>query len=303
LIAVKNQNIDSKYPDILRIQKAVRKYCPIKNVFGYSYLDYSAPNGCDKNDNKLTGWNGDINFSRRPFLSEKGVDSSHLVIAFGGIANMLYLPPFEFFHATNSFLYSRILVRDFNQSWYHLGVDRNYGSFEEVVQKLTHLIDQLGPKTISITGASAGGYASLAFGHFLKADFVHALAPQTFIDPFNRRRIGEKRWQREVDKIYSNRPASKWFYDLRNLLKDYNGKTLYNIHVCRSHELDLSYAVHLEDLPGIHIERYGCDAHNIAQYLKNYDILPSLLEKPYPGNKNEYNRSKKTERQCLSVPS
>jgi hypothetical protein len=194
-------------------------------------------------------------------------------------------------------------VRDFNQGWYHLGVDRNCGSFEMVIQELTKLIAQLGPNTITLTGTSAGGYASLAFGHFLKVDFVHALAPQTFIDPINRRRIGEKRWQREVDNIYFNQPTSNWFYDLRNLLKDYNGKTYYNIHVCTGHDLDLSYAEHIEDLPGINIEQYGCDAHNIAQYLKSNHILPGLLEKPCPENKMRYRLCEKPERPYLGFQS
>jgi len=41
--AVSNQNIDSKYPKIEQIKEAVRKYCPIKKVFGYSCQDEKGP--------------------------------------------------------------------------------------------------------------------------------------------------------------------------------------------------------------------------------------------------------------------
>lgn len=38
-LVVNNQNIDSKYPKIEQIKKAVKKYCSIKEVFGYSSQD------------------------------------------------------------------------------------------------------------------------------------------------------------------------------------------------------------------------------------------------------------------------
>jgi glycosyltransferase involved in cell wall biosynthesis len=287
-----NQNIDARYPKIEEIKEAVKKYCPIKNVFAYSYLDYEDPDGIKKkytgqkqspannSNNEHTEWSRKINYTRKPILSEKGIDRSHLVIAFGGIANQLYLPPFEFFQATNSLPYSKILVRDFNQGWYHLGIDKRLDNFKAVLEKLRKTVEELAPETICTVGTSAGGYAAIVFGHFLKANFVHSLAPQTFIDQNNRERIGEIRWQKDISKIYEMQPDSSWFYDLRELLKQYNGKTVYNIHVSRNHSLDMAYAQHMENIPGINIFKYDCAEHNIAKYIKEQNLLGDLLLKP-----------------------
>ena len=202
-----------------------------------------------------------------------------VVIAFGGIAHMLYLPPFEFFRITNSLSYSKILVRDFNQGWYHLGVNKGLNSFEAVLQRLRKIIENLTPKTITVIGSSAGGYAALAFGHYLEVNAVHALAPQTFIDRKNRMKIGEERWVREIDRIYEYVPNSSWFFDLKNLLEAYNGRTNYTIHICKGHPLDLAYAKHIKGLPGVEVKLYPCEDHNVARYLKGNDKLACLLKK------------------------
>ncbi len=287
IVELKNQNIDSKYPKIARIKEAVKKYCALKDVFGYSYLDYEEPSELQEScgvrchtKKEQTAWSHDINYSRKAILTEKGSDPSHLIIAFGGIAQQLYLPPFEFFRATNSLSYSRILVRDFNQGWYHLGVDEDLATFDAVLKRLREIIEELSPETICTMGTSAGGYAALVFGHYLKADCVHALAPQTFINAENRGKVGERRWEPQIKNLYRNQPKTSWFYDLRNLLKNYNGKTVYTLHISDIHTLDKAYAEYIQDLPEIKINKYPCRTHNVGRHLKNNGLLANLLQKP-----------------------
>ncbi|MBE9547013.1 MAG: glycosyltransferase family 4 protein [Proteobacteria bacterium] len=43
MLETSNQNIESKYPKIEEIKEAVKKYCPVKDVFAYNYLDYEVP--------------------------------------------------------------------------------------------------------------------------------------------------------------------------------------------------------------------------------------------------------------------
>ena len=303
-VDVTNLNIASRYEDFEGISKTVDKYCPERVNFGYDISQskgwqHLKESGGAKERRERTihdvfisppEWSQKEkarfekdrcpNKSKGPILMEKGQDPSRLIIAFGGMAHKLFLPPFEFFRVTNSLSYSRILVRDFNQAWYHLGIDQNLTSFEAVLDQLRQLIGEMKPETICTVGTFAGGYAALAFGHYLNADYVHALAPQTFVDAENREKVGERRWEPQIKNLYRNQPKTSWFYDLRNLLKNYNGKTIYTLHISNNHAVDRFYGDHLEDIEGVVIKRYPCDNHRLGEYMKKYDLLDSLFEVP-----------------------
>jgi hypothetical protein len=57
-----------------------------------------------------------------PLSFDLGSDSTTLLVAFGGMAGQLGMPPFEFFKATGGIPVKRLFVRDLHQAWYHRGI-------------------------------------------------------------------------------------------------------------------------------------------------------------------------------------
>ncbi len=56
-------------------------------------------------------------------------------------------------------------------------------STERLYAKLKSDIKNINPKYVTVIGTSGGGFSAILFGHLLKANFVHAFGPTTYINP------------------------------------------------------------------------------------------------------------------------
>lgn len=54
---------------------------------------------------------------KNSIIKDLNLDSSTLLIAFGGINGALGIPPFEFFKITSELKVNKIYLRHLNQSW------------------------------------------------------------------------------------------------------------------------------------------------------------------------------------------
>jgi hypothetical protein len=215
-----------------------------------------------------------------PVLVERGREDSVLIIAFTGFVHRLSLRVYEFFEATKDAGYSRILLRDKHRVWYHHGIDRKRPDFPSLFDYLNREIERLKPKTTICLGTSAGGYAAIVAGHHIRADYVHAFAPDTLLDISLSSCIkgiwsARYRWPRW--KLLMSRSARPEFFDLANLLKVYNGKTVYYIHYCSDTRRDAKGAARLAGLPGVVSMPYSCSTHQVAMFLARTGFLPKIL--------------------------
>jgi len=215
-----------------------------------------------------------------PVLIERGRNQDVLIIAFTGFVHRLSLRVYEFFEATKDAGYSRILLRDKHRVWYHHGIDRQRRDLSSLFQYLTGEIEQLKPKTVICLGTSAGGYAAIVAGHHIRADYVHAFAPDTLLDislsscikGIVSARYWWPRW-----KLLMSRSARPEFFNLANLLKVHNGKTVYYIHHCTDTRRDAEGAASLAHLPGVVSMPYSCNTHQVAMFLAKTGFLPKIL--------------------------
>lgn len=215
-----------------------------------------------------------------PVLVEQGRNQEVLIIAFTGFVHRLSLRVYEFFEATKDAGYSRILLRDKYRVWYHRGIDRKRPDFPSLFRYLNSEIEQLKPKTVICLGTSAGGYAAIVAGHHIRADYVHAFAPDTLLDislsscikGIFSARYWWPRW-----KLLMSRSAQPEFFNLANLLEVHNGKTVYYIHHCRDTRRDAEGAASLAHLPGVVSMPYSCSTHQVAMFLARTGFLPKIL--------------------------
>lgn len=78
-----------------------------------------------------TAFERDIQNPNLPAIVELSSREKTLIIAFGGIAGALGIPPFEFFNLTKSLDVNKIYLRDFSQTWYLSGIPE---LFENIIR-------------------------------------------------------------------------------------------------------------------------------------------------------------------------
>jgi len=125
-----------------------------------------------------------------------------------------------------------------------------------------------------VFGTSAGGYAAILFGVLAGVDVVHAFGPQTIIGKMNNE---PEEYAMATKKLitYSN----KKYWDLKSVLKENNNqKTKIIIHVGSQHKRDMYHAQRLSGFQNVEIRAYDTQAHNIAKYLRDKDLLLDVLE-------------------------
>lgn len=216
-----------------------------------------------------------------PLLVVKGDDPRVLVIAFTGFGGRLGMRPYDFMALTGALAYSRVLVRDPFRAWFHRGLGDGVTSFLDLTRLLQAQAEALGPETIITIGNSSGGYAALLAGHLMKADYAHALAPQTYLDAANLLRHRDTalvvgHW-RDLLRVHRSRSAPADFLDLRRALAEDNGKTRYFIHVCAGAAPDRRRAEHLTGVAGLRILLYPGAHHQVAGAMARHGFLRQIL--------------------------
>lgn len=218
--------------------------------------------------------------AQSPILVERGRDTSVLIIAFTGFVHRLSMRVYEFFEVTQATGYSRILLCDKHRIWYHHGIDGRRNDYPSLLACLQSHIAELKPQKIICLGTSAGGYAAIVAGHHLGADYVHAFAPDTFLDVSLGacvRTLWAGRYRLPRWKLLLSRTAKREFFDLAELLKAHNGKTTYYVHHCENAGRDVKGAKRIASLPGVVSLPYPCTTHAVAFFLAKEGFLKEIL--------------------------
>lgn len=215
------------------------------------------------------------------FIVELGQDPTVLVVAFTGFTGKLSMSPFDFMRSAELLNYNRILLCDTSKTCYLNGIPPVATDIDALLALLRRNIERLAPKFTIFVGSSGGSHAAILFGYLLGADFVHAFSPHTNIDPVHFQTAegpNAEVYRGTIDKMSAVPATARAYYDLRNVLRQPNGKTRYNLHVCAQSAPDMARAVRLEGLPGVTIHRHACDHHRVAVWLAKERRLLSMLK-------------------------
>ncbi|HKA33036.1 MAG TPA: hypothetical protein VKH64_07480, partial [Candidatus Binatia bacterium] len=161
--------------------------------------------------------------------------------------------------------------------WYQRGIDAQRPDFPSLIAYLESEITALRPRKFMCVGTSSGGLVALAAGHALGADYVHAFAPQTFVDT-SLAAIPRSRYKRSHLRLRFSRRSHREGLDILPLLKVGNGKTRYYLHYCAGSQRDYEHARRLAGLPGVVLMAYPCSAHAIGIFLAKKDFLKQTLD-------------------------
>ncbi len=190
------------------------------------------------------------------------------------------MPIFEFRDLIRGLGYNHILLRDKRALWYHAGIDEERPDYPSLIAFLKAQIRQIKPSKVICVGTSAGGYAAMVLGHELKADYVHAFGPQTYLMLENI--LGDK-----VNELAKLETAVQGYLDLAQLLQKWNGKTTYYIHYSHLHGIDQDFALYLEGMPGVVCVGYPTEKHAVSVFLGKENFLESIMRLENQANLSE----------------
>jgi esterase/lipase len=211
---------------------------------------------------------------KKDFLIEKDDTKKPLIITFGGIANGLAGPIFEFKNLLKENIdCHKIFIKDSNQSWYHKGANGLGNNINELKNDIEKLIEKINYSEIITIGASMGGYASLLFGSLLKVNSIISFVPQTFIDKETRKKHKDNRWSEQMKSVHEN---NQNYYNLINLnFTNINTKIIYG----KTDLLDTIHAKRMNKHKSIEIIKYNANHQSIFKKLKKDNQLINIIKK------------------------
>jgi len=206
-------------------------------------------------------------------------NSKFLFIVFGGAANKVAGErPLVFINYLKNAGCDVIFLRDFEKSWYHLGVNTVGGNIDEVAEFLKKTANEY--ETVITWGNSMGGYASILFSSLINADMCFSFVPQTFIDEKNRKIFGD-RDNKQKSKICSISTTPQYF-DLKNYLQTKitnQEKTKFYVFYGTKSRLDKIHTERMKVLNSFYIFGIEGSDHLAAQTLKKMGFIENLINK------------------------
>ena len=208
-------------------------------------------------------------------LVEPGPRGTPLLVAFGGVAAGLGIPPFEFMRLTGDLPVGRVFLRDLRQAWFQRGIADVGPRPADIAGHLQAVIDDLEPSRVVFTGNSAGGYAALLFATMLRPDEVHAFAPQTFISWPKRVVHRDFRWTREQVRMRMGR-LERHYLDLVPVLTGHDGTAAMHAYYATSDRLDALHARRLATT-GVHLHGFEAGGHGLVRALRDSGDLQRII--------------------------
>lgn len=205
-------------------------------------------------------------------------DSDTVLMAFGGMALQIGMPPFEFFSLTGGMPAKRLFIRDVHQAWYQRGVPGHGDTIDDLAARLRELLDEARARRLVVAGNSAGGYGALLFGTLLGADRVLAFSPQTFLDQDALWAIGDHRWDVKLRRLEAAGGADPRFVDLGASLPELaNGRTRYDVHYAATLMSDEHHAERVAGIPGLTLHGHPRGGHSVIRLLRRTGELEQLI--------------------------
>lgn len=215
---------------------------------------------------------------RAPISVDMESESGTLLVAFGGMAGKLDIPPFEFFSLTGGMPVKRVFVRDLRRSWYHRGVPRHGATIPEVGQSLRALLAGHEVDRVVVAGTSAGGYAALLFGAMLEADEVLSFGPQSTLDLDALAEMGDHRWDEQVRGIAATGDLDSRWTDLRTALPRVRAAdTRLHVYYDAGFGPDRVHAERLGGLEGVSLHGIEGGDHRVARKMRESGELERAL--------------------------
>ena len=215
----------------------------------------------------------------RGVATDYSANSDTLLALFGGIKGELEIPVFEFSKITARFNIKKVFVRDHEQAWYHRGIRGVAEDIDDLAAYLGAQIAHERCRRVVMLGNSMGAYAAILTGCLLAADEVIAFSPQTCIARYWRWLNLDRRWSRQLGRMYGSRSAIPSYYDLKPVLRERTGRTIYHLYFASADRADRKHAVRMKGLPRVFLHPVRTTGHSMIRVLRDSGALTEILQR------------------------
>jgi len=186
-----------------------------------------------------------------------------VVLAFGGMASQLQMPPAEFGRTFAERRADVIFYKDFQQCWYQQGLLGLSVDVPTTAQYIRDTVAAHGWQQVTTVGTSAGGYAAILFGALVGAARVVAFSPQTLVGPQAIRRFASTD-SRKADIDLKGR-----YLDLGKVLDETGYAGGIDIYFGAQNKMDVLAAEWLQRFPNVALHPVDTATHNSAARLRD----------------------------------
>lgn len=211
-------------------------------------------------------------------LLQEDSEADALLIAFGGLFGSVAVPVYEFAKFASALSAKGMFLRDPHRAWYFRGLPEAGEDLQSVEKVLAQHLERLRPRRVVAVGASAGGFAALHFGARLGFDEVHAFSPQTTVAKWQRFRLGDRRWKKDIRNIHTSPSENRIFEDLVPTLAARRPGSTFHVHYCHSENLDVAHAMRIASCEDVFLHAYAEGDHKVIRWLKKRGDLSRILE-------------------------
>lgn len=190
------------------------------------------------------------------------------IVAFSGLNLKLSMPVPEFFQTSAKYGHSTYFVKDHAQAWYQRGLL----GLSHDVPSTCDVLAQVLPREkndLRCFGTSAGGFAAIMFGAFLKASKIVAFSPQTLLTKHavERFKAQDTRMSEVLEGDY---------LDLLPIVREHPESEIH-IHYGTGHKGDCRDAERLGRLPNVILHPHDFEGHDLGNWLKRKNMLDVAL--------------------------
>jgi hypothetical protein len=186
------------------------------------------------------------------------------VFVYQGAGGRLQMPPMMFLWLSGARRRNLSMFRSNGFNFYHGPIHPDWPDIHTTISKQRQIRDEcIDADELYCLGTSMGGYAAMLFGHYLKADIVHAFGAQTHID-MKSAKVADK------DVPESHR-------DLAILLRQWNGRTRYMMYYNEGYEPDRLAAERMAGIEGVELVPLPGNTHNVFKENGRLKMLSDLF--------------------------
>lgn len=246
--------------------KKINEDVSINTESGENYKKNNALNEIDDYYTNSGPWNSSDHYYYEDNQSDK------LCIIFSGMGSDTTSPTFIFYNFLKDYKCDKLFVRDLSFTWF---LNNPYFKNEKEKSNTQNTLDFLNSykksrhKNVYTIGCSAGGFAALFYGHFLRVTKCLAFAPQTIVS-VDKGKFKDERWNE--CSIELEKKVNKNYLSLVNLGKLNMPSVLYF-----SHELDKHHCYALNQENAVPI-KVGDNEHLTALLMKKNGTLKIVID-------------------------
>jgi len=186
-----------------------------------------------------------------------------VVLAFGGMASRLQMPPAEFGRTFADRQCDLIFYKDLQQCWYQRGLLGLSDDVPSTAAYIKRTVAEHGWKNVYTVGTSAGGYAAILFGALIGAARIVTFSPQTL--------IGKKVFRRfaSTDSRQEDIDLRARYLDTAKMLEETEYAGQIDVFYGTGNPMDVLAAEWLQRFPCVTLHPVDTKSHNSAQKVRD----------------------------------